>query len=49
MLTKEDLDNQCQLIQDDLDCILDGIESTTMANVCQVIVDRFQILKDNLG
>jgi len=48
MLTEQDLKDQCELTQNDLDCILDGIDNTMMTNVCQVIVDRFKILQDKL-
>jgi hypothetical protein len=41
----KDLKDQCELIQDDLTCILDGVDNQTLDMVCQVIVDRIQILK----
>ena len=44
-LTLQDLLDQCELIQNDLDCVLDGLDDTIISNVCQVIVDRFNILK----
>lgn len=39
----------CQLIQDDLMCILDEVIPTKMMDdVCQVVVDRFKELNDSL-
>lgn len=49
--TKEqiaELDDQCELIQNDLQCLLDGLPDETIDNACQIIVDRFKILKDQL-
>ena len=48
MITEQDLKDQCECIQHDLDCVLDGIDDDVMTHVCQVVVDRFQILKDKL-
>jgi len=45
MITEQDLNDQMELIQNDLDCILDGVDDEIMGNVCQVIVDRFTLLK----
>ena len=45
-LLKGELANQCQSIQDDLDCVLDGIDQDFMDRSCQVVVDRFKILKE---
>lgn len=45
VITKEDLANQCEQIQDDLMCILDGIEDRIITNACQAVVDRFKVLK----
>jgi len=44
---QQSLTDQCQLIQDDLDCILNGIDDNgrIFGLVCKVIVDRFKILK----
>lgn len=39
------LNDQCEQIQEDLMCILDGLDDEMLDNVCQVIVDRFNILK----
>jgi len=47
-LTEQDLLDQRESIQNDLDCILDGIDQKILDNVCQVIVDRFKILIDKL-
>jgi len=43
-LTEQDLLDQRELIQNDLDCVLDGIDQQILDNVCQVVVDRFKIL-----
>lgn len=43
-LTRHDLEDQAELMQDDLMCVLDGIEDSILTNACQVIVDRMQIL-----
>jgi hypothetical protein len=48
-MTENDLINQRELIQDDLTCLLDGLDEEMIDNVCQVIVDRFQILLDKLN
>lgn len=45
-MEKSDLEDQCELIQDDLICVLDGIDERILDNVCQVIVDRFAVLKE---
>lgn len=49
MINKQDLEKQCELIQNDLMCVLDGIDDTVMTNACQVIVDRFEILKSKIN
>lgn len=49
MLTKQDLDEQREQIQEDLACVLDGIDDEFMTRVCQVIVDRFKILEEKLN
>lgn len=46
MVTEKDIADQCELIQDDLASILDGVDNETLNLVCQVIVDRLNILKD---
>lgn len=38
---------QREQIQEDLRCILDGLDNTLIDNVCQVIVDRFQIILED--
>lgn len=48
-LTEKDLRSQCELIQDDLLCILEGLDNQVLDNVCQVIVDRINILKEKLS
>lgn len=45
-VTPFDLLCQCELIQNDLICILDGLDKQTIDNVCQVIIDRFKILEN---
>lgn len=47
-ITKKDLVDQCELIQDDLMCVLDGngLDDRVLNNVCQVIVDRIKILQE---
>ncbi len=46
MITRLDLENQRELIQDDLSCILDGIKDydRILTNADQAIVDRFEVL-----
>ena len=45
---KVSLLEQREQIQEDLDCVLDGIDGQVVYNACQVIVDRFKILLDKL-
>lgn len=52
-LTKQDLLEQREQIQEDLDCILDSfglvsIDNGILTNACQMICDRFQILLNKL-
>ncbi len=44
MLTAKDIIEQREQIQEDLLCILEGIDEDILENVCQVIVDRLNIL-----
>jgi hypothetical protein len=44
MLTKKDIEDQRELIQNDLACILDGLDLDVLNRVCQVVVDRMEIL-----
>ena len=44
MITKKDLEDQRELMQDDLCCILDGLEDEVLDDVCQVIIDRMAML-----
>ena len=44
MLTKQDLEAQRELIQDDLITMLDGLDSEFLNNVCNMICKRFSIL-----
>ena len=49
MITAKDIDEQCEQAQEDILCILDGIDDQQiLAHVCQVIVDRMNILKKKL-
>lgn len=48
IITEKDLLDQRELIQNDLECVLDGFDDDIAARVCQVIVDRFDILLDKL-
>lgn len=50
---KEQIADQCELIQDDLTCILDGIDEDydnpkMLDHACQAVVDRLKVLKDQL-
>ena len=40
MITKTNLLDLSQLIQDDLICALDGCNSIVIDNACQIVVDR---------
>jgi len=44
MITRRDLENQREHIQDDLICMLDGLDDEFITNVCQMICNRFDIL-----
>ena len=46
MLTEQDFIDQREQMQEDISCILDGMEDEYIDNCCQVIVDRIQILLD---
>jgi hypothetical protein len=48
-MTKQDLIEQRKKIQEDISCILDGIDNEILDQVHQVIVDRFEILLDQLN
>lgn len=48
-LTEQDLIDQCELIQDDLMCVLNGVASEILDRVCSVIVDRIAILKNKFN
>ena len=47
-ITVSDIELQREQAQNDILCILDGLDNTFLDNVCQVIVDRFNILKSKL-
>lgn len=42
----QNLIEQREQIQQDIICILDGLEKSYIDNVCQIVVERFQILID---
>lgn len=48
MITRQDLENQRELLQDDLCCIVDGIDDEITDSICQTVVDRFDILLEKL-
>ncbi len=45
-----ELKNQCEQIQEDIMCILDGVddEDRLVTLACQVVVNRFNIMLGNL-
>jgi hypothetical protein len=47
-LTELDLLNQREQIQEDIRCLLDGIDEEILDNACQIIVDQFEILIQKL-
>jgi hypothetical protein len=49
MLTKQDLMDQREQIQNDLQCVLDGLDESTVDAACQVVVDRFIVLETKQG
>jgi hypothetical protein len=46
ILTRKDIEEQREQMQEDVDCILDGLDDKVIELVCQVIVDRCNILID---
>lgn len=49
MIQNANVRNTCELIQNDLDCILGGIDNEyIMDRVCQMIVDRMHDLDENI-
>lgn len=44
MLTKADLRDEREKIQDSLITLLDGFNESFITQVCQVIVDRFELI-----
>jgi len=42
--TVEYIRSQREQIQEDILCILDGLDQERLDNVCQVVVDRFQCI-----
>ena len=47
-ITKQDLEEQREQIQNDLQCVLDGLDEELIDAVCQVIVDRMNVLLTKL-
>ncbi len=43
-MNRQDLLNQRELMQDDLLCLLDGLDDSILTHVCNIVVDRFAIL-----
>ena len=43
-MTKQDLLNEREQIQNDIECVLDGADQRLITAVCQVVVDRFAVL-----
>ena len=48
VLLIKDIEEQRENMQNDIMCILEGIENKTLDNVCEVIVDRCNILISKL-
>jgi hypothetical protein len=48
-ITRQDVEEQREQCQEDLMCVLDGAGDRVLELVCQVIVDRFNILLTKLG
>jgi hypothetical protein len=42
------LKDQRELMQNDLQCLLDGLDETVVDNACQIIVDRIDIVLNAL-
>lgn len=40
--------DQMELVQNDLQCILDGVDDEIIDQCCQVIVDRFNIVLERI-
>lgn len=43
---QEAISNQMELAQDDIDCILDGLDEEYIVRVCQVVVDRLNMIRN---
>jgi len=43
-LTVQNIEDQKQLLQDDITCILDGLDDEIIDNVCQAVVERMNLL-----
>jgi len=41
--------DQREQIQDDLLCMLDGLDDEFLENVCQMVVDRFKFILDTIN
>ena len=46
MIVKQDFLEQREQMQEDLMCVLDGLDNEVIDNACQVVVDRVNILID---
>lgn len=43
---QEVISNQMELAQCDIDCILDGLDEEYIVRVCQVVVDRLNMIRN---
>jgi hypothetical protein len=48
LITQKDIEEQREQSQNDILTILDGLEQTYLDKVCDVVVDRFNILLHKL-
>lgn len=49
MITRQDLLDLRELIQDDLMCVLDGLDDEVVTQACQVVVDRVEPLIEKMS
>jgi len=49
MLAQKDLEEQREAIQHDIISYLDGLDDDVISGVCQIVVDRFEILISKLS
>jgi len=47
MKTRQMVDNQCEQLQDDLTCLLDGLPNEAITTACQMVVNRFIPIKES--